>query len=84
MGCLCLESICNFVDSNEKRNVGSQLKLLNINAAATKLHQDYNGSLLNINEDALLKNLKVNPNLGKVKLQATILEALSNLIPPPR
>jgi len=70
--------------SNEKRNLGSQLKLLNINAAATKLHQDYNGSLLNINEDALLKNLKVNPNLGKVKLQATILEAFSNLIPPPR
>jgi len=70
--------------SNEKRNIGAQLKLLNINAAANKLYQDYAGSTLNINEDALLKNLKLSPNLGKVKLQATILEAFSNLIPPPR
>jgi len=70
--------------SNNNRNIGSQLKLLNINAAATKIFQDYDGSKFNINEDALLKNLKVAPKIGKVKLQQSVLEAFSNLVPPPR
>jgi len=70
--------------STETRNLGASIKLLNVNAAAKLLHTDYTGPVLNIEEDALLRDIKIAPALAKVQLRQRVLESLASLAPPPR
>ena len=60
------------------------MKLLNINAAAKLLIPDYKGSTLSVQDDALMKDIKISPGLGKVQYNKSVLEAFSTLFPPPR
>ena len=70
--------------SGENKNLGASIKLLNINAAAKLLHQDYKGPVLNVEEDPLLRDLKISPGLAKVQLRQKVLEAFASIAPPPR
>jgi len=70
--------------SHDNRNLGATLKLLNINAAASKIFKNYKGPTLNICEDPLLREINISPSLNKVKLNNSVIEAFSNLVPPPR
>jgi len=85
-----LESVLNsefqnaILYSQNNKNVGTTLKLLNINAAASMMFKDYKGPTLSIEEDALLRDIKISPSLDKMKLTQTVVEAFSNLVPAPR
>jgi len=70
--------------SGENKNMGASIKLLNINAAAKLLHPDYRGPVLNVEEDPLLRDLKISPGLAKVQLRQKVLEAFASIAPPPR
>ena len=70
--------------SGENKNLGASIKLLNINAAAKLLHSDYKGPVLNVEEDPLLRDLKISPGLAKVQLRQKVLEAFASIAPPPR
>lgn len=69
---------------SSSKQIGNTLKLLNINAAARLLIQDYTGSTLSVQDDALMKDIKVSPGLAKVQYNKSVLEAFSTLFPPPR
>ena len=72
-------------DNNDRRHVGSTLKLLNINAAAKHLLDNYSGPSLTISSgDSLIRDVKVSPGLAKVQFNQSVLEAFSTLCPPPR
>ena len=85
-----LESVLNsafhnlLLYSGENKNLGASIKLLNINAAAKLLYPDYNGPVLNVEEDPLLRDLKISPGLPKVQLRQKVLEAFASIAPPPR
>jgi len=70
--------------SGENKNLGASIKLLNINAAAKLLHPEYKGPVLNVEEDPLLRDLKISPGLAKVQLRQKVLEAFASIAPPPR
>jgi len=70
--------------SGENKNLGASIKLLNVNAAAKLLHPDYKGPVLNVEEDPLLRDLKISPGLAKVQLRQKVLEAFASIAPPPR
>jgi len=67
--------------SGENKNLGASIKLLNINAAAKLLHSDYKGPVLNVEEDPLLRDLKISPGLAKVQLRQKVLEAFASIAP---
>lgn len=69
---------------SSSKQIGNTLKVLNINAAAKLLIQDYTGSTLSVEDDALMKNIKVYPGVAKVQYNKSVLEAFSTLFPPPR
>jgi len=69
---------------SSSKQIGNTMKVLNINAAAKLLIQDYTGSTLSVEDDALMKNIKVYPGVAKVQYNKSVLEAFSTLFPPPR
>jgi len=66
------------------KNPGSALKLLNINAAASKLDPTYRGPTINLGDDALLLDTRPAMSLAKAKFNQVVLEAFSSLYTPPR
>jgi len=80
---LCSDFQNNLLYSDNK-NLGGMLKLLNVNAAATKIYKNYKGPTINISEDALLRDIKPLPSLPKVQFCQAVMEAFVSLFPPPR
>jgi len=69
---------------NNNKQIGSTLKLQNINSAAKLLYPDYKGPHLNMADDALLRNIKINLGNAKLQFNQSVLEAYSSICPTPR
>jgi hypothetical protein len=67
--------------SGETRSLGATLKLLNINAAAGSLYPEYEGPVLHVAEDALLRDLRAAPSLPRQQFCQKVLEAFARYGP---
>ena len=91
LGMVTHEQLHSVLNSNfynvmqlKNKNIGNTLKFLNINAAAKLLIEDYSGPTISVQDDALMKEIRVSPGLAKVQYNKSVLEAFSPLFPPPR
>jgi len=71
------------LDSHDQRNVGVLLKLLNVNAVARFVDKSYSGSIINVAEDSLLRNIKLPERSDRTKLSTTVLSSIESLASPP-
>ena len=58
--------------------------IINVTAAAKLLYPDYDGPTVTVEEDALIKDVKISPSSAKLQFNQTVLEAVRTLCPDPK